>query len=481
MAEQVKSLKLSHASLPLFGQFFERFSFWGLESVLVLYLIHHLKTPSSIAYLNYGIFTGFAFMLALLGGIVADQYLGFRRTCLSGLLFAFTGNLFLAFGYSISIYLGLSFIAVGAGLFISSNPNLLVSYHQHQGVKRSSSITLLYVAENAAYIMGSFFYGLIWKALGIKYCFLLSAFMLFFYMIFFVLGSPPLAQSNLAVISLSSQYRQLLRVWLALCGVLILVGACIRYNAYIIYVFATIAGATIAYWMVIYLKSQASEKNRLNNLVAIFVLCLFFFTVLFQMNSSLLMFINQHVNRSILGWHIPSTSFAGLESFFTILWAPLFSLLWRKLKQRGVNVLYIHKVALSLLLQSIGFHFFIYAMHQALLQPSGISPYLVIPGYIFLGAGDICLMPTVITAITVLAPTHLRATLMGMFYLLIGCSGYLAGVIADLTLPTTLIGNQLERTVQVYGVINFIAFSIAAIALLMCYFFRRFNISMPSE
>jgi proton-dependent oligopeptide transporter, POT family len=471
---------MPHASLPLLGQFVERFSFWGLESVLVLYLLHQHKVESVAAYLNYGIFTGLAFMLALLGGIFADRYLGLHRTILYGLLLAFGGNLLLAYGPPALIYIGLACIAVGAGLFLSSNPNLLVSYQQHQGVKRSSSITLLYVAENAAYIMGSFFYGMIWKVLGIKYCFLLSALMLFFYMVFFVLDGARLARVNVAVI-LPIQHHHLFRVWLALFGIIMLVGTCIRYNAYIEYVFVTIAGTAIAYWIFIYSKLLATEKNGLNMLAAIFVLCLFFFTVLFQMNSSLLMFINEHVNRSILGWRIPSSSFAGMESFFTILWAPIFALLWRKLKQRGTNILYIHKVALGLLLQSIGFHFFIHAMHQALLQPSGITPLMIIPGYIFLGAGDICLMPTVITAITVLAPAHLRSTLMGMFYLLIGCSGYLAGVIADLTLPISHIENQLFSAVQVYSVVNFIAFGIALFAFLMCYFFRHFIITMPTE
>jgi POT family proton-dependent oligopeptide transporter len=466
--ENLSPLASRQSSLPYIGQFIERFGFWGLQSLLVLYLIATHAVSSNNTYIVYGLFTACAFILAYFGGIITDKFIGFQNAILIGISLECCGNLLLFLGNPSLIYISLALIALGSSLFISNNPYLVTNKQHNSNLKKWNNMSLLYICENAGFILGLILYGFIRIDLGIKYCFLLSSCLLASYAFFLAyhLKFKSLLPEQKNQINANS-----LSISVILIAITCLVSMILKFSAYSNPIIAIIAVITIATFIRTIYRTKFAHRSDLLTLLIIYFISIVFFTVLFQMNSSIQMFIQEHVQTNIYNWSIPSSSFASLESMFAIICAPLFSLIWLQLHKSKIVITDIEKVALGLLFQAIGFFIFIKAMQLALLKTAGISPLLIVPGYLFLGAGDICLMATAMTTITSLTPDHLKSTLMGSFYLLIGFAGYLAGNLAELTVSTQNVNttnNPLVMTINIFKNINHLAFIISLITLLIC-------------
>ncbi len=467
--ENASPLDLELPSLPYIGQFFERFSFWGLQSVLVLFLIARLNITTSSVFIMYGLFTFCAFILAYFGGFIADKLLGFRNAITLGISLECLGNLLLYLNYSSLTYIGLALIAIGAGFFTANNPYLVTNINQTYHLKKWNNMSLLYVCENTGFIFGLVIYGLISNVFGIKYCFLLSFCSLASYLVFLF---------YLHKLKLFSRYNQnsisiknILITTVIILSTVFLISIILKFSKYSNPIIAILASIIIVTFIKTIHHTVFKDKSSLLKLFIIYTICLIFFTVLFQMNSSIQMFIQDHVQRKVFNWNIPASSFAALESLFAIICAPILSFIWLQLDKRKTSVSDTSKVALGLFSQTIGFYIFIQAMHLALIKAAGISPLIIIPGYLFLGAGDICIMATVLTTITTLTPDHLKGTMMGSFYVLIGFSGYLAGNLAGLTAHN--LTNPLLATINIFKNINYLALFISIFTLLICILLQR--------
>lgn len=169
--------------------------------------------------------------------------------------------------------------------------------------------------------------------------------------------------------------------------------------------------------------------------------CLLFFASELQVNSSLILFVDHYVDRQFLGWRIPSNTFAALEPLFVIILAPLLGYCWPLLGKREPSAAM--KLILGLLLESISFYIFYLAGHSTNINGQPISIGWIFAGNLLLGAGEVCLMPTVVAAVTKLAPYHLKGTLMGILYLAIAFSSYFSGLIAVSTSQQNLSSNLI--------------------------------------
>lgn len=476
--ESIAPYNSKRGSLPYIGQFIERFNFWGLQSILVLYLIATTALPKSSTYIVYGLFTGCAFIMAYFGGIISDKLVGSRIAVIIAIGLECLGNFLLFMGYSSFIYINLSVIAIGAGLFLANNPQLVASKQHVSDLKKWNNMSLLYVAENMGFILGLLFYGFISNYLGIKFCFLLSTCLLGTYLGILIYDLKFL--TGLSSHNNPIAVKHLLITAITIFTLILVVDITLSFSKFSNHIMVILGGITIISFLITIYRSKINQKNIIFTLLAIFPICLIFFTVLFQMNSSIQMFVHDYVNRKIFYWHIPASSFAASESVFTILWAPLFSLIWYYFYKNQIIISNISKVALGLLFQSIGFFIFIQAIQLALKTIFGISPFLMLPGYLFLGAGDICLMVTVLTTLTTLAPYNLRGTIMGSFYVLIGWAGFLAGNLAELTVPTSNTDNPLLLSITVYKNMNHFAFFISLSILSICLLLQRRTVAIDT-
>ncbi len=424
--------------LPLLfaGEFAERFSFWGLQSLLVLYLTKSLELPNNKAYLVYGTFTAFTFALSILGGLVADLFLSFRKALTLGAILAMLGNIFLVFSALRATYLGLALLITGTALFAPNVANFLGGFYQESDAKRDKAFTLFYMAPNLGGLFGPVVYGILAMRYGWHSSFFVSAILMASWLcVFLAMQRSILSQETTPrFIQEKIRWHRIISygVYPAIFCSILIIWFLIQHRHFAGELLMTVGIMTLLFLSRIAWKKQPTERYAIITLIIMMFFCLVFFASELQVNNSLLVFAEQHVNRQLFNFQIPTSAFASLEPLFVIILAPAFAYLWAILKQREPAPTL--KIALGLLLESLGFFVIAIAASQITNSEQKIALSWMLVGNLLLGAGEICLMPTVISAITKLAPAGMKGTLMGALYLSLAFSSYLTGLIATFTL-----------------------------------------------
>jgi proton-dependent oligopeptide transporter, POT family len=471
-------MSLQPKALPILlaAEFAERFSFWGLQSLLVLYLTKALSLPTVKAYVVFGTCTAFTYALGILGGILADKLLGFRRGLLIGNILAIIGNLFLIIPTTNTLFLGLALIICGTSLFVPNNANLLGTFYEQHDPQRAKGFSLLYMGTNLGGLLGPVAYGIIATKYGWHYSFIVSAFILGLWLCLFLTtkqlfadkGLPP-KYSPLTKYALTYRRFDFL-IYLILIVVIFIIWLLIQYTNFAGGILGIVGIATLIGLFITAFKQSKQERNIIFTLLIMMAACLLFFASELQVNSSLILFVDHYVDRQLLGWQIPSNTFAALEPLFVIILAPLLGYCWPLLGKREPSAAM--KLILGLLLESISFYIFYLAGHSANGQQVSIG--WIFAGNLLLGAGEVCLMPTVVAAVTKFAPYHLKGTLMGTLYLAIAFSSYFSGLIAVTTSQQSLNSSLvMNGYTHVYITIAQFTLAITCISLL-AYCFKKF-------
>jgi POT family proton-dependent oligopeptide transporter len=208
-----------------------------------------------------------------------------------------------------------------------------------------------------------------------------------------------------------------------------------------------IAGLTIIVFLA-YLKQTTVNRNKLLLLLLLsgFSICYFIGNV--QLGSSVLLFISRHVDTTIFGFYLPPSVFPAIEPLFVILLAPFFTKLWSNTVDIEPVVIVFRKVVLGLLFGGVSF--FIFALATKLPNTTLINYPLIctILANLFVGAGELCIAPALIFAVTLLAPQKLQGMFMGIWLLLIAISAYLGSAVAEISAEDS--GIKLADTLPYY-------------------------------
>ena len=468
VGKQPKSLKIL-----LIAEFTERFSFWGLQSLLVLYLTRIIKLPLQAAYLTYGTCSAFTFGLSILGGILADRLLGFRRALTVGVLLAIIGNIVLIIPKTSTLYLGLALIICGTALFVPNNSNLLGTFYEQNDLRRNKGFYLLYMGTNLGGLLGPIIYGIIAVQYGWHYSFIFSTVILGLWLFWFSTqkeqfqnhGKPPAYPLHNNYLTVLRKYSILFSCF-SMIFILLITWILIQNPSFTSSFLMAIGLATLIGLTVSLLKQKRKKRRTVFSLLSMMLVCLLFFSIEFQVNSSLILFSDQYVNRYLFNWQVPSSAFAALEPMFIILLAPLLGFFLPRLGKHmpSAGIMLIS----CLLLESASFYIFYLGGH--ITGANQKIPFAwMLSGNLLLGAGEVFLMPTLISSITQLAPKHLKGTLMGTLYLVIAFSSYAAGLIAAMTTKKSVLNKILffDEYLHVYLNISRITFGIAVSGILI--------------
>lgn len=415
------------------AQFVDRFSYYGIQSLLLFYVSNILMVPSSASYEIYGAFTALSFIMTILGGWLADQFLGFKRSVLLGLFFLLIGNFALASGIKELIFFGLAIFVGGIGLFLPNNASLLGSFYKNKDNQRAKDFTIFYMASNAGALLGPVIYGLLFIYCW-RYPFLLTDLLVIFWFIFYLKNKH---KFNKAYERISSTQKR--RVWfyhlyayIAICCVIASSFLLLKYPIFTAKLLMIIGGVSLSF--ILFKGGQENKKERSHVFLLVFMLfcSLFFFSCAFQIYTSLLMFINGHVNKIILGIKIPAPMFSSLESLFIILMSPSMGNFWKKLSVKNKEPSMLTKQAIGLFCAGLSFGVFALGAYSAFEIRGNASLLWILGGNLLLGLGEICIMPTILSAITQIAPQKMKGLLMGALYLSFAFSGYFASVIGEL-------------------------------------------------
>lgn len=406
-----------------FGEMWNTFSYYGTQTILVLYFMHVFQLSSTASYVFYGAYAAFAYSLPILGGIVADRWLGHMKAVIIGSGLNVVGNMLLMSSSHYLFSLGVGISLVGFGLYKSNATHLVGTLYQDRSMQKEAGFTLLYLSVNLGGVLGPLVYGLIVYALGWRFGFLCSAFGLLLAMTWFLLNRhawlhlPARRLTNVA-------YFTLLIAVITICVLLSL--------AFYFVNMANIFVVPLLLISIIYLTSMiARYKNQeRRRLIALLLLCffgMFYFVVGLQMGSTITLFIQANIQSGALHSIFPASIFSTFYPLFVLLLAPLFSFLWHGLRARNIFIHVPAKLAIGIILAALGIGMFaVTALGHFVLGG-------ILIGILLLSAGELTLMPAILTAISDLTPSGMKSSMMGGWLLFVALGGYLSSWLANVS------------------------------------------------
>lgn len=419
--------------LLFFTEMWERFSYYGMRGILVLYLAKTyaeggLGIDNKTATLIYGYFTGFVYFTPLIGGWLADNFLGQRKAIYIGALTMGLGQLVL-FGFRnyIGLALGLSLLILGNGFFKPNISTLVGKLYEDGDPKRDSAFSIFYMGINLGAFLAPLIIGILTDNIfaernaageitmyGYKYGFLAASIGMFIgYIIFSALSRKLLGDLGVAP---SAELQD-------------------------------VADIKKASNEVKYAHDQELTSNEKKRVVAIFIFfffAIFFFAGFEQAGSSLTLYAENYINRTVDlpffgSFTIPTSAFQSVNPFFIICLAPLFAIFWMsKIGQRITTPV---KMGGGMVILGIGFFFMLGAVAERGGDISDVtvkaSLWWLVMTYLVHTIGELCLSPVGMSVVTKLSPPKLASLLMAVWLL----SSFFANIL----------GGYLASTVEALG------------------------------
>ena len=468
------NIKLQHPKglyILGFAEAWDRISYYGIQAILVLYLTNKFLFSDYHAYASFGIYSALGFATPVLGGYIADRYLGLRTSISLGMLLIIIGNVILMTHTILPFYTGLAFLVLGIGLFKGNAATQLGLCYQSQAIMRESGFTLFYVAMNLGSIIGPILFGLSGVVFGWHFGFLASGLGMLVAAIFYFIHYHYFAQNNNAVSTrVKSPTAQIFASFVLLFVLFVFIVAFEHPN-----LFASITGLgaviIVISFIVLIRKSSTQERRGILVFIAFCIFTIMTSAGEMQTGSSMLIFIDRQVDHRIMGCNIPVAFFASLEPIAVIILAFLLSTLLKYLGYKKHTISAPFMVSLGVLLTGISFLFLALSASANAIDGFNMRLWLLVVGNIVMGAGELCSIPIVMSAIEFLAPKHLKGFFMGIYFLAFAFSGYFAGLMAMLG-DTLLHKATLKLTDAIYyrdffGVVGLMIIVTAIIAYIL--------------
>ncbi|AIL12470.1 hypothetical protein IM40_01310 [Candidatus Paracaedimonas acanthamoebae] len=418
-----------------FVELWERFSFYGMRALLILYMTYELLFQDTKAYNVYGIYTALVYAAPVMGGYLADNYLGNRKAIYLGGIIIMLGHFCLALPFKESLFYGLAFIIVGTGFFKANITSLLGQFYEKGDARRDAGFTLFYMGINLGACLAPLACGYIGKTLGWHYGFGMAGVGMLLGM--FVLlksvrildskGNPP-SKTNLNQ-SLGFGLTPYRLIVIGSFISIALFSLCLHFH-HVMGHFLNIFGIITLIWVLsIAYRCNYEERKAILTLLIMLLFFMIFFAGFEQAGSSISLFTARHINRYIFGWEIPAPWFQSIPPFFVITMAPIISAIWVKLGKRKLEPLPPTKFGLGLLQGGIGFACLMIGIKTADTQGMASAIWLIF-AYFFHALGELSLSPVGLSMVTKLSPPRFVSFLMGILFLSASFGNYLAALFA---------------------------------------------------
>lgn len=461
--------------LLFFIELWERFGSFATQSLLVLYLTKIFLFTDNRAYELFSAYSSLIYATPIIGGYLADRFLGFRKAIIFGGILYLFGYFALASLNKGMFYLALAALICGNGFFKANVSSLLGSLYKEKDPRRDSGFTIFYMGIN----LGGFIAGLgcayVAAKFGWQYGFGLAGVGMIICMSACLSGFKTLGENGLAHDPLLLKKRVL--PGLSIQNLIIIATIITLYLISILMLHPNLVtdvliGSGILAFLSLIIMGCLEEKDRRNKLFALLILMIFsiaFWALYTQIFSSLTLFCDRLVNRTLFGHTVPTAMFPSLNPFFIITLSPIVAMVWLKIYAKSWNPSTPMKFAIALILAGLGFIFLKLGIHLA-----GVGSLVAIAWlvqlYFFQTVGELCLSPVGLSAVTALAPPRLVGMVMGVWFMSLSIAFAIGGRIADLTaIPKSL--TNLDEIAQIYSN-NFLLFGCTSvfigIILILC-------------
>jgi POT family proton-dependent oligopeptide transporter len=452
-------------STLFFTEMWERFSYYGIRPLLVLFMAAALANGGfgierSQASAIVGIYAASVYLMSLPGGWIADRWLGLRKAIMTGAVLISVGHISIglsAFAHGrVPFFLGLIFIVVGTGLLKPNISAIVGDLYPEGGARRDAGFSIFYMGINTGAVLGQIATGLLGEKVGWHLGFGVAGVGMIIGCIWFYvrskstlgdLGLEPSRDPDPAkqarqerVIKLSvAIFAALLAVVITLAGT-----GTITLNPQVIAKNMTyvLVGIAVLYFATIFLFGglNTDEKKRIFVIGILFIFAAIFWAAFEQAPTSLNLFAKDFTDRVVLGWEVPAIWFQVINSIFIVLLAPVFAAIWLRLGQRNIRLSSPLKFSLGLFFAAIGFALMIPAANYVVASGGAfkVSPWWLVVSYIFQTFGELCLSPVGLSSMTKLSPRKYVGQMMGIWFLATALGNLIAGIVGGNVDPEKL-------------------------------------------
>lgn len=479
-----------------FTEMWERFSYYGMRAILVLFMTKMLSFDSKLASGIYGNFTALVYLTPLIGGFISDRYWGNRRSIVVGGLTMAIGQFVLFFCASlvttnvhlaiILFVVGLTTLVIGNGLF-KPNISTMVNQLYAPGDKRvDAAFSIFYMGINLGAFFSPLICGTLAEKIDYKWGFFAAGIgmlggLIVFQMLknkYIVTSSgeqigtkpnkaPVVKESEEETIIKKSEFSmQRVALWAVVYAILWYVFMhFVDFNWISTLVFATSIAASGFIISDPMLSSVERKRIVVIYVAAFFVI--FFWSAFEQAGASLTLFADKQTDRHIFGWEMPASWFQSVNPLAIIVFAPLFAMIWIALGKKNAEPASPVKQAIGLALLSIGYLVIAFGV-KGVDGATKASMFWLIGMYILHTFGELCLSPIGLSMVARLAPMRLASLLMGVWFLANAMANDFAGMLSKLYpeggKATSIFGHQIV-TLNDFFMIFVIFSGVAAVVL----------------
>lgn len=457
-----------------YAEMWERFSYYGMRALLILYLTKFWLFDDSKSSLIYGAYTSLVYITPVLGGYIADRWLGQRKAVLFGGIVLALGHLFMAVEGAQGItdpllkqadpainvfWMALSLIIVGSG-FLKANISVIVGQlYGMKDTRRDAAYTIFYMGVNSGAALGTILVGYLGETIGWSWGFGLAGIGMILGLIIFVIGKPALKGRGEPPALLGRKHEMLLYA-IGLASVAV-IWFLIQYQSVIQSMLIVTGIALLAYVLYEAWKLPKEPRERIFAILFLIALNPIFWGLFEQAGGSLSLYTEKFVDRG----GVPTSLFQSINPIYIVLLGPVFAGLWTWLGKRGLEPSAPAKFGLGLLQVGLGFLVFVWG--AKLVGAAAMTPVLfVFLIYLLHTTGELCLSPVGLSAMTRMSPAHLGSLIMGAWFYMTAVGNFVAGKIGEATGGE---GGEMskELTLTIYSTIGWITIGVAVVVLLV--------------
>lgn len=414
-------------------EMWERFSYFAVQSILIIYLSSVLHMTDKSAFLVFGAFGTMVYLTPLIGGYLADNLLGRVHAVSLGAILLVLGYFLLAINSSQTLYVALAVLTLGNGLFKPNMSTLLGSFYEKNDIRRENGFTLYYVAINIGATIGVVLCGFLVKQIGWSVVYLIVGSGMALGTLIFVTSITRIKRAVVIQSALSAK-----RKWktLYLYGALIV--ACVMIRVVLLHpeinkaLMALASACLVILMLAILIRCNYQDRRNVLYCVILSGFSVAFWALYQQAPMSLTLFAARDVNLKLLGVAVPATTLWALNGIFLIGLAPVVIKLWSWLSSKGIQIKVATKFALGILLMGMGYLLLDVAAETVVKAHRPAALGWVVASYGIQALGELLLSPVGLAMITEVAPKNLRGLLMGVWLFAMALAttigSYLAGV-----------------------------------------------------
>lgn len=380
-----------------FTEMWERFSYYGMRAILVLYLVQATSDANAgLGWTNgealalYGWYTMLVYVASIPGGWIADKFLGQKKSVLYGGILLVVGHSILAVEQMWAFYTGLGFIIAGVGMLKPNISTMVGGLYKQGDIRRDKGFTIFYIGINVGAFLSSLIVGYVGEVHGWHYGFGLAGIGMALGLIQYVVGQKHLKYvGNFLGASKNEEEKESMNRALT-----------------------------------------KTETDRVIVLFISFLLVIVFWGAFEQAGGLMNIYAKENTNRMLMGWEVPASWFQSLNAMFIIFLGTSVALYWANRKLKGKLSTSLFKMILGLIIMGTGF-FFMTAASMEFGSTGSSAMYWLVLAYLFHTVGELCISPVALSYITKLAPVKYASLMMGIYFAMTGFGNKLAGLLGE--------------------------------------------------